>query len=301
MRDPVLAFIPKICYTPQYIGKIIQFMQKKKILAIAGLALFLGAFVGVAEANHSWGGYHWARTANPFTVKLGDNVTSAWDATLNTASADWSLSSVLDTTIVVGNTSATKGKNTPKNCLPTNGRVEVCNSAYGNNGWLGIASISISGGHITQGTVKLNDTYFNTAKYNTPAWRKLVVCQEVGHTFGLDHQDEIFANPNLGTCMDYTNDPTGTTGTNGSLDNEHPNQHDYDELETIYAHLDTTNTSSASVGGTGKPAQVGSDGDLNDSSTWGTEVRKDAHGKNSVYERDLGGGKKLVTFVVWAE
>ena len=52
---------------------------------------------------------------------------------------------------------------------------------------------------------EVNDTYFNTAKYNTPVWRNLVMCQEVGHTLGLDHQDEIFDNVNLGTCMDYTN------------------------------------------------------------------------------------------------
>ena len=69
--------------------------------------------------------------------------------------------------------------------------------------------------------MKLNDTYFNTSTYNTEAWRNLVSCQEVGHTFGLDHQDENFNNPNLGTCMDYTNDPSS---------NQHPNQHDYDHL-----------------------------------------------------------------------
>src|SRR4029453_1923478 len=65
--------------------------------------------------------------------------------------------------------------------------------------------------------------------YNSNAWRQLVTCQEVGHTFGLDHQDENFTNANLGTCMDYTNDPST---------NQHPNQHDYDQLEAIYAHLD---------------------------------------------------------------
>ncbi len=37
------------------------------------------------------------------------------------------------------------------------------------------------------------------------------MCQEIGHDFGLDHQDENFNNPNLGTCMDYTNDPLGAT------------------------------------------------------------------------------------------
>ena len=59
------------------------------------------------------------------------------------------------------------------------------------------------------------------------------MCQEVGHTFGLDHQDENFNNANLGTCMDYTNDPST---------NQHPNKHDYDELITIYSHLDSTTT-----------------------------------------------------------
>jgi hypothetical protein len=57
----------------------------------------------------------------------------------------------------------------------------------------------------------------------------MVTCQEIGHTFGLDHQDENFNNANLGTCMDYTMNP-------GS--NQQPNQHDYDDLKKIYAHTD---------------------------------------------------------------
>ena len=44
------------------------------------------------------------------------------------------------------------------------GTTQVCNSSYGNNGWLGLASINLTGGtHITQGSAKMNDTYFNTA------------------------------------------------------------------------------------------------------------------------------------------
>ena len=190
--------------------------------------LALVAFSSDAQANHSWGNYHWARTNNNlFNLPMGDNVTLAWDSYLGTTATDWSTSSVLDTTIVAGKTSRS-------NCRPTSGRVEVCNYRYGSNGWLGVAQIWVNGSHIVQGTTKVNDTYFNTAKYNTPAWRQMVMCQEVGHTFGLDHQDEIFNNTNLGTCMDYTNDPTGKAGTNGTLSNEHPNQHDYDQLATIY-------------------------------------------------------------------
>lgn len=232
-----------------------------------------------ARASHSWGGYHWARTANPFTLKLGDNLTANWDPYLATTSGDWSQSSVLDTDIVAG-----KGG---KNCRATAGRVEVCNRKYGNNGWLGIAQIWINGttGHITQGLAKMNDTYFSTPTYNTTAWKNLVMCQEVAHAFGLDHQDEDFGNANLGTCMDYTSDPSS---------NQHPNAHDYEQLELIYAHLDDSTTLSAGV--------PGSNGqDLDDPRGWGMIVKKDGKGRPSLYEKDLGKGHRVYTHVFWAE
>jgi len=254
---------------------------------IVTVSIAIGAFALVAGASHSWGGYHWARTANPFTLKLGDNVSSAWDSYLGTASTDWSLSSVLDTVVVPGQARS--------NCRATAGRVEVCNKFYGNNGWLGIAQIWVSGTHIMQGTVKMNDTYFNTSTYNKPAWRQFVMCQEVGHTFGLDHQDEIFGNLNLGTCMDYTNDPDGLLY--GQLSNLHPNAHDYEELELIYAHLDSSTTIKASTASFHGHAEV----DGEDRSTWGKELRKDSRGRQSLFGRDLGNGDKVFTFVVWAD
>jgi hypothetical protein len=251
--------------------------------------LALVAYSPAAQANHSWGKYHWARTSNPFTLQLGDNVSSAWDSYLVTTSADWSESTVLDTTKVGGRTS-------PATCSPTSGRVEVCNAAYGQNGWLGLAQIWTSRrSHITAGTTKVNDTYFNTAKYNTPAWRQMVMCQEVGHTFGLDHQDENFNNTNLGTCMDYTNDPSGTLGTNGTLSNLHPNQHDYDELVTIYSHLDKTTT----VGAASTLPAAASRSSLNSRAGWGRLVQESRNEQLALYERDFG-GKKIFTFVIWA-
>ncbi len=253
----------------------------KKYSIILGIVVLLAfVVVGTVQANHSWGTYHWARTANPFALKLGDNVSGVWDSILVTTSGDWSASTVLDTNVIAGRSS-------PKNCRPTKGRVEVCNNKYGNNGWLGIAQIWISGSHITQGTVKNNDTYFNTPTYNTTAWRNLVMCQEIGHTFGLDHQDENFSNANLGTCMDYTNDPTS---------NQHPNQHDYDQLESIYSHLDTVNTSFSKI------ISANVSVDLDDRAEWGKKVResKDRNKRSSLYERDFGNGEKAYTFVIWA-
>ena len=268
-----------------------------KFVAVAALLLG-GAFASTASADHSWGSYHWARTSNPFVLKLGDNVSAQWDAYLATTSFDWSASAVLDTAVVTGMAN-------PRTCKAVNGRVEVCNSKYGNNGWLGIASIWASGSHITKATTKLNDTYFNTAKYNTPAWRQFVMCQEVGHIFGLDHQDEAFDNPNMGTCMDYTSDPDGMVL--GQLDNQHPNAHDYEELEIIYGHLDTINTilsnafsnNALALGLAGKEAKEdGDDVDTSNLSEWGQVVRESSNGRSSLHERDLGNGKKLFTFVI---
>ena len=264
-----------------------------KYVVLGAILLSFLAIASTASATNSWNGYHWARTTSPFTLQLGKNLSSAWAPYLDTTSTDWSISTVLNTTVVAGRTK-------PKPCKATTGRVEVCNRSYGNNGWLGVAQIWASGKHITQGTVKVNDFYFNLSTYNTPAWRNMVMCQEVGHTLGLAHQDEAFDNPNLGTCMDYTNDPARNDGFG---DNQHPNQHDYDELGIIYAHLDSTNTVFQSIdgGGKGKPANVGQNIDLNDPSAWGQAIRQDAQGKNSLFERDLGNGEKLFTFVIWAE
>lgn len=255
---------------------------------LAALLIFaaLAAVPSLAFANHSWGNYHWARTSNPFNLKLGDNVSGTWNAVLATASADWSLSAVLDTTTIDPGGALSN----VRRCRPTAGRVEVCNTTYGNNGWLGVAQIWLSGYHITQGTVKVNDTYFNTATYNTTEWRNLVMCQEVGHTLGLDHQDETFTNPNLNTCMDYTNIP---------FSNQHPNQHDYDQLVSIYGHLDSTTTVKQTTQG-GKMPPAMADIDFSGRAQWGKLIHS-SHGRwKELYELDFGGGHKVLTFVIWA-
>jgi hypothetical protein len=164
----------------------------------------------------------------------------------------------------------------------------MCNAAYGNNGWLGIASISVSGSHIRSGTVRVNDTYFNTATYNTVAWRNLVMCQEVGHIFGLDHQDENFDNPNLGTCMDYTNLPSS---------NQHPNAHDYEELDIIYAHADATSAATAAARDEAPPAM--DQLYLAGPAQWGRVTSRYGDGRPRVYELDFGRGYKIITHVFW--
>jgi len=254
--------------------------NKVRLVTLVFLITVLAAFPLTASANHSWGNYHWARTSNPFTLKVGDNVNSTWDPYLNEAISDWSASSVLDLTKVAGGTR-------PRNCRATSGRIEACNAKYGNTGWLGIAQIWVSGSHITQAITKVNDTYFDTAQYNTPAWRRLVMCQEIAHDFGLAHQDEDFYNPNLGSCMDYTSDPDGPPS------NEHPNSHDFAQLESIYSHLDSTTTVGAMPPGF-------ANANVHAVENWGDKVHDSADGHSALFVRDFGEGFQIFTFVIWA-
>ena len=258
-------------------------LKVRPFLTIAALAALLVAVVlpSVATATNSWGGYHWARTTPSFTLKLGNNTSGSWSADLATVASDWSQSTVLDTTVVAGGTRA-------KVCRPTSGRVEVCSANYGNTGWLGVAQIWISGGvHITQGTVKNNDYYFgsSTYPYNNRAEKLHVICQEVGHILGLDHQSTNGSS--LNTCMDYYHN-TSATDTLST----HPNQHDYDELGIIYGHLDSGTTVAASPAATAAAV-------LDAPSEWGKLVSVSKDGRSATYERDFGGGSKVATFVIW--
>jgi hypothetical protein len=248
-------------------------------IAAAAVAIII-AFPAVVSANHDWNGYHWARTANPFTLNAGDNVSGLWDGMLNTALSDWSQSTVLNMTKVAGGTRA-------KPCKPTAGRIEVCSASYGNNGWLGLAQIWITGKHITQGVVKNNDYYFGSSSYtyNNTAEMQHVICQEIGHTLGLDHQSEDGSSQN--TCMDYYHNRS-----NSDTTSTHPNSHDYQELVTIYTHLDSTNT-------VGSATAHGASGAAADGSSWGRLVASTEGGAAQTFLLDLGGGNAVVTFVIW--
>jgi hypothetical protein len=253
------------------------------LITFAFLAVLL--FPSGTGASHSWGNYHWARTANPFTLKLGNNLTAAdWRSYLSTTSADWNGGRTpVQTTVVAGQSN--------KRCAMVAGTVQVCNGTYGQNGWLGLASINITGGtHITQGSAKMNDTYFNNAYYNNPNEKLHVMCQEVAHTFGLGHTSEDGSSQN--TCMDYFSN-TGANAT--STLSTKPNAHDFSMLNSIYAHLDTT-TTVGSLAGAASPSE-----DNNDANNWGRLMSQSANGRSSSYEKEHPNGSKTITHVFWTE
>jgi hypothetical protein len=87
----------------------------------------------VTSESHSWGGYHWARTANPFKLKLGDNLLSAdWKSHLTQTSSDWNHADKYSTTTPVQPNIVAGTSN--KRCALVAGTTQVCNGNYGNNG-----------------------------------------------------------------------------------------------------------------------------------------------------------------------
>ena len=272
-------------------------MRNSLRAALVGVALV--AVATPASATHWWGGYKWARTTTNLSLTVNVAVDGTWASYVDTAiNSDWNNHSVLRLT---GRT-APNGTNA-KRCNPITGQILVCNDAYGQRGWLGIATITIDkNSRITSGTTKLNDSYFAYAPYNAPKWRAMVACQEIGHDFGLAHQDENFSNTNLGSCMDYTNDPAapGQYGT----DNQHPNQHDYDQLDIIYASTDSYTTVSGTstnfgIREVGKPAPEALPAPGDSKAEWGSAIHRDGKGRPDQFMRKLPGGGLMLTHVLW--
>lgn len=298
-------------------------MARTALLVTGALAVAaLGFQMSTAHATHSWKSYHWERPANPFVFSLGDNLTDPkWSAKpegmgtfLEQASSDWAAAVEIDSDGVVVPSSPDAGKCDVKRNYsgPVDSHIDVCSKEYGYNGWLGVAQIWVIDGHIIKGVAKLNDSYFKSGTYDDPLWRDMVMCQEVGHVFGLGHQDESFSNADIDpeTCMDYTSDPAG---------NGQPNKHDYDQLTTIYSHLDPAETaedtgSGPGNGNGGKPNKGSLPGKLvavsgfefatyvrNDPSEWGTAVAFTSKGQPRVFVSDFDNGVKVVTHVTWTE
>lgn len=270
--------------------------MKTRFRVAAMAAVAAGAIAAPALATHSWSNYHWQRTGSVISPPIITAIDQAkWGTYVVNAVGDWNGNDPDQTyTDYIESPGPTASGLNPRSCKAQSGKILVCSTRYGYTGWLGLAQIWLSDGHIVQAITKLNDTYFDTAKYNTPSWRALVTCQEIGHDYGLGHQDEDFDNADVEqpagsqSCMDYTSAPEG---------NETPNGHDYEQLAIMYSH---SHSAFQALG----PGQSRSNG-LNGASggdtpaEWGRAVHFDARGRPDYFMMDLGNGQQKLTHVFW--
>ena len=185
---------------------------------VFGVALFSAT---VASADHSWNGYHFP-SYNLSPAVVNDTSSSLYD--VPAAVTEWA---ALGTGVQPTLTTASKGDITVKEAF----------SPF----WLGLARVFLDDGHITKAEVKLNTRLLNN--YG-PAAADHVLCQELGHVLGLDHnRDGDGGGSPDDTCM---NDQT-TIGSYTS-----PNSHDTAQLNLIYdGHDDAVPDDGGDTGGGG--------------------------------------------------
>jgi len=266
-----------------------------------GLALVIACNpFDLALASNAPGGYHWARKQTQFTLQIGDNVDGDWDALVKQATSEWSESGTVTMNEVKGSTNLDK-------CTPTTGIVEVCNGQYGTEkGWLGLTQLYFddAGDHIESVTVQFNDSFFNQSggQYDDPAARQHTACHELGHSMGLGHV-------NTDSCMNDSQDAV--------FHNLTPINKDFQTLAQTYDHKDSTVT----VGGPQKSPKH-DDGDKkkhhkhkkNDKSNKDQPSNSDFFsptnlptvpsglaGSDTELVQTLDNGRKVVTFITWAD
>jgi hypothetical protein len=181
-----------------------------------------GAVEQERQLTHTWDRYKWKTASlnveNKLSVLYSDKGIQVWN--ISDSQSPLSLTVAKLSTGICGQE-------------VQYGKIIVCDADFGETGWLGMAQIwaTTSTGEIVQARALMNNHYMGSgsgSKYDSNIWRNYVTCQEVGHDFGLGHQDEDFGvtvDPH--TCMDYVGTPDS--------DHETPNKHDYDLLTEMYS------------------------------------------------------------------
>lgn len=180
-------------------------LMSRARLALSFIALFAFTFgAGVLSAAHRWGCWKYADhiiywynggTGEYYDIYNEEALTDA-DSWHNYTNIDL---------VPVGSPGTTD-------------HINAYNGYYGYTGWLGIAEIVGSSGCIVQnGRARLNQTYLDDGSY-TRTNKSHVACQEVGHLFGLHHNN----NSNASCMNDWI------------LSAPQPDAHDRELINSIY-------------------------------------------------------------------
>jgi len=201
------------------------------VLALAALAWLPTPI----DASHAFSS-HWQRTsAGIRNLPVRRMLSSVWLTRYTTAMNDWRKPAM---TRIKPYTAVVSGQN--PGCPLYLGQISVCDGNYGPTGWAGIAQVFYNSAKHTQYARAVQNNYYMVGSSATVvAFRQLVICQEIGHTFGLGHINVTYNTPNAGSCMDYTNDPDGGPGGVSPSDpnNMHPFAHDYAMINSRHNHI----------------------------------------------------------------
>lgn len=258
----------------------------QRVLALTGVALLLVGIVlqtGLAakDPNNDLNGVHWGRKNNPFDLEIGNNLRGTWKNYLSRAMGDWDKSDVVNMDDVSGGTA-------PSKCAETKGMVELCNSDYGDTGWLGLTRLYFQGDLITAATVRLNDFYFNNrgqySEYDSRDARQHTICHELGHTVGLPHTDN-------GSCMN----PSQTA----VFDNLKPVQSDYRTLEKLYQKKDKKITLGTEKNRNGDRTRATGTAATDETLPTSCTVAKTPGQRETVIEETMKDGTRVVSYISW--
>jgi hypothetical protein len=160
---------------------------------VVGLLLLANIHAYTAHA-HNWGSYHWDKGGSAIYVYQYNYAAYANEAELARRQA-WNTIGILYNYAVNYHTD-----------------VSVYDGNFGNTGWGGLASLESLDwdwgcwcfDHISHGHARVN------MYYGYGAWsRQFIFCQEVFHTYGIDHD-------NSGGCMDYAGTFNGLVSHNNT-------------------------------------------------------------------------------------
>jgi hypothetical protein len=168
----------------------------------------------LVQKSHAWNTYHW-KDLNP---AVADNTRNfMWTGEVPFYVEHWAS---LETPI--------------QPIMSSKRRADVSVVEANSNDWLGLAQIWISSGHIVEGKVLLNTNVLTQSRFSQAAAQH-VLCQEIGHIWGLGHNRN-----DLDTCMNDCLD--APTYDDWLYCLNHPegvdtNAHDIEQLLLQYDHV----------------------------------------------------------------
>jgi len=172
---------------------------------------------GIQQLDYGWK----TKNGEGLELNIANALTADWHDYFDKAIADWNGSPdmTLQSSVVA----------VDPDCIPESGIMKVCNNDYGDVGWKGINEILTQGSSIVASVAKMNEHYVgqfvNPGNTKIEDERQYTMCHEIGHGFGLPHQDEDFTNADLNSCMDYSARPGA---------NLNPNEQDFNSLNMLY-------------------------------------------------------------------